>query len=143
MSTWYIHCLPLYFHYLGARSNTNTTWIGVVVTDGESTEDPEQTKPEAQNARVQGVYMFAIGIGTGVSNTELMDIGNLPSSEYVFSVDNFDSLTAIQETVQSKACNPGKHTFTLKNESYPIRVKKVLSLSNTDTIYMYIIIISY
>ena len=86
----------------GARSDV--PWIGIVITDGESNVDVNDTQPEADNARDAGVIMFALGIGDQVSQDELISIGDKPSSDFVFNADDFDALPAIRDQVVTAAC---------------------------------------
>ena len=44
----------------GARNNV--PWLGIVITDGISTYDPELTIPEADLAKDSNIVMFAIGM---------------------------------------------------------------------------------
>ena len=77
--------------------------IAIVITDGVSTRDENLTIPEADNARNQGITLFAIGIGDEVSQDELNGIANKPSANFVFNT-SFDALSAIRQIVVSAAC---------------------------------------
>ena len=92
----------------GDRANVPN--IAILITDGESTIDPEQTVPEANNARQKGITVFAIGIALK-SQTELEAIGNKPSEEYVFNADNVDALEAIRRKVLDAACKAAVGKF--------------------------------
>ena len=75
--------------------------ILIVITDGKSNE-PELTRQESDILHQLGVKVFAVGIGTGVDDTEL---GHIASSEqYVFKIENFDAFETLKEELQSSAC---------------------------------------
>ena len=89
------------------------TNIGIVITDGESNVDAHLTIPEADNARLRNIKMFAIGIGdnNSISIDELRGIGDKPSNQFVFEAANFDALTAIREEVVVAACKAATGKF--------------------------------
>lgn len=78
--------------------------IGVVITDGESNRDADLTIPEANDAKADGIIMFALGIGDKVSMDELIGIANSPKDKYVFKATDFDALKNIEVQVESAAC---------------------------------------
>ena len=78
--------------------------IAIVVTDGESNRDETLTIPESDNARSQGITMFAIGIGDEVNPAELRGIANKPSEEFTFNVTDFDALEHISGSVINATC---------------------------------------
>ena len=94
-----------------AVENSFSIWAGdrpdvpnilIVITDGKSNE-PELTRQEADILHQLGVKVFAIGIGTGVDDTEL---GHIASAEqYVFKIENFDAFETLKEELQNSACN--------------------------------------
>lgn len=75
----------------------------VVITDGVS-NDPAATIASAQAAAGAGIETFAVGIGSGISYAELLAIAGGDSSR-VFTVDDFDGLTAELSSVSSAVCN--------------------------------------
>lgn len=86
----------------GDRSNVPN--IAIVLTDGNSNNHP-QTVKEANNAHQQGINVFSIGIGSGISKAELNDIASDPDSEHVMTITNFNQLSQIQGAFQAKTCN--------------------------------------
>ncbi|CAD5114775.1 DgyrCDS3819 [Dimorphilus gyrociliatus] len=81
----------------------NAPNIAVVITDGESTFDKDQTVPEANKARDKNIIILAIGIGEKTSKSELEGIANKPSEKFVFNAD-FDTLDSIRKLVVDTAC---------------------------------------
>ena len=77
--------------------------IGIVVTDGASNRDAENTIPYASDARKAGITMIAIGVGDKVKYEEVKQIAS--NSTLVFSVNNFDALEAIQKKIITAACD--------------------------------------
>nr|XP_040026161.1 collagen alpha-1(XXI) chain-like [Gasterosteus aculeatus aculeatus] len=51
--------------------------IAVVVTDGKSQDDVVDASVEA---RAQGITVFAVGVGSEITTSELVSIANRPSS---------------------------------------------------------------
>ena len=86
----------------GARdSDENVPRVGIVMTDGKSSD---VVSTSADNARAVGITLFAIGIGTGIDQLELQQIGNDPDDKYVFEVNNFDIVENIRSLVSRQAC---------------------------------------
>ena len=86
----------------GARNREeNVPRVGIVMTDGNS-DDP--VLEPANNARAEGITLFAIGIGTGIGESELREIANDPDDRFVFQVNNFDVIENIRSLVGQEAC---------------------------------------
>ncbi|XP_021364449.1 uncharacterized protein LOC110457477 [Mizuhopecten yessoensis] len=77
--------------------------IEIVITDGRSNNHPDTVK-EAANTQHKGISVFAVGVGAGVSKSELNDIASDPDSAHVMTVTDFSKLSQIQSAFQSKAC---------------------------------------
>ncbi|XP_061197993.1 uncharacterized protein LOC133206079 [Saccostrea echinata] len=86
----------------GDRSNVPN--IAIVLTDGNSNNHPKTVK-EANNAHKSGINVFSIGIGSGISKSELNDIASDPDSAHVMTITNFNQLQQIQGAFQAKTCN--------------------------------------
>lgn len=78
--------------------------IAVVITDGKSNILPETTSQQAEEARKEGVDIFAIGIGSAVNQPELISIASEPTSYYVHNVDDYDALSTITQTIIDETC---------------------------------------
>ena len=59
---------------------------------------------EANLARQQGINVFAIGVGPEITQRNLDQIANQPSSQYTFKVDQFQQLESILYQVASATC---------------------------------------
>ncbi|VDI28425.1 collagen, type VI, alpha [Mytilus galloprovincialis] len=77
--------------------------IGILITDGYSS-NKAQTREEARNARLKGIRMFSIGVGSSVDATEIQSVASEPKSQFVFTAANFNLLKSIKSLVLSKAC---------------------------------------
>lgn len=77
--------------------------IAIVVTDGTS-NNPHLTKIEAVKLQKSDIVMFSIGIGKNLRESELIDMASKPTSEYMFTVDNFNVLRIIEKKVTKKTC---------------------------------------
>ncbi|KAK3591355.1 hypothetical protein CHS0354_040316 [Potamilus streckersoni] len=75
--------------------------ILIVMTDGQST-NPTLTKVEAAKLHQTNIKSFAIGIGSGISQTELQLIAS--DHQHVFTVDNFNALSTLNAELKKTAC---------------------------------------
>ncbi|KAA0718319.1 Collagen alpha-4(VI) chain [Triplophysa tibetana] len=74
--------------------------IAIVITDGDSQDSMEEP---AQKLRNQGVSIFIIEVGK--SNTaKLRSIANSPHEEFMFSIDSYQELQGLQESLRNKLC---------------------------------------
>ncbi|XP_059170597.1 collagen alpha-4(VI) chain-like [Physella acuta] len=79
--------------------------IAIVVTDGVSDINNKRTIPEAEEARAQGIHIYAIGIGL-TETKELDGIASKPVEENTFFVQDFSELVDLRDKVFSAMCNP-------------------------------------
>ncbi|XP_046581489.1 cartilage matrix protein-like [Haliotis rubra] len=77
--------------------------IAVVLTDGRS-RYPGQTETEAMKTKMEGINVFAVGIGKNFDPKELTLIGSEPSETYVYEVASYDALENIKENFALGAC---------------------------------------
>ena len=80
--------------------------VAIVITDGVSNINSRRTIPEAEQARAEGIHIYAIGIGL-TDTTELDGIASQPASENSFAVQEFSELRTLRDQVFSAFC-PGK-----------------------------------
>jgi len=83
----------------------------LLITDGRS---DERTDPVGTAGRIKagGITIFAIGIGDSIARDQLNAIASPPTTDHVFTVETFDSLRAILETLVVRVCpeQPGIET---------------------------------
>ncbi|XP_056595060.1 collagen alpha-1(XXI) chain [Triplophysa dalaica] len=75
--------------------------IAVVVTDGKSQDDVVDASVEA---RAQGVKVFAVGVGTEITTSELMAIANKPAGDYVLYAEDYTNIDRIRDAMEQKLC---------------------------------------
>jgi uncharacterized protein YegL len=79
--------------------------VAIVVTDGASTREVEQTIPEAERARADNVMMFALGVGSRekLNEDELVAIvGN--DRNHLFYLQDFKMLIGSVEDILRASC---------------------------------------
>ncbi|KAF4106106.1 hypothetical protein G5714_013768 [Onychostoma macrolepis] len=86
----------------------NVPGIAIVITDGESNDDVEEP---SQRLRNLGVFIFVIRVGTG-NMEKLRAIANIPHEEFLFSIDSYQELQGLKESLRNKVC------FTLQSEAF-------------------------
>lgn len=84
-----------------AEAREGVPRIAIVMTDGLS-DYPKLTKHEAQLTHKMGITTIAVGIGHKVDERELQGLAS--HQDYLFTVDNFDALTAVKTLLSTKAC---------------------------------------
>ncbi|XP_045179088.2 cartilage matrix protein-like [Mercenaria mercenaria] len=83
----------------------------MLLTDGLSNINSQLTIPEAKFAHLQGIHIYAIGIG--LSDTrEIEGIASEPWQENSFSIRNFEELSDLSESLYMSECQ-GKHNVRL------------------------------
>lgn len=68
----------------GDRSGVKNVLI--MVTDGKSTVQPQNTIPQATNAKSQGIEIYSIGIGPDVNPAEIEGMASTPTQGHVIYV---------------------------------------------------------
>lgn len=82
--------------------------IAIVITDGKSNINEEETKAEADLAKGQGIRMIAVGITDNVNPTELRDIAS--DDQSLFVVENFEILMQQLDDIARTTCQPSDDT---------------------------------
>ncbi|KAI3354733.1 hypothetical protein L3Q82_004566 [Scortum barcoo] len=75
--------------------------IAVVVTDGKSQDDVVDASMEA---RAQSITVFAVGVGSEITTSELVSIANKPSSTYVLYAEDYTTIDRIRDSMEQKLC---------------------------------------
>ena len=79
--------------------------VVIILTDGVSNINSRRTIPEAEQARAEGIHIYAVGIGLR-DTRELDAMASVPASENSFNVQSFDELAALTDRVFQAFC-PG------------------------------------
>ncbi|CAG5135379.1 unnamed protein product, partial [Candidula unifasciata] len=93
-----------YMHKVQLAEDVVRPWaekISVVITDGNS-QEWRLTEKAAKEAREDGIVIFAVGVGPGVRDEELLRIAG--DASRVTKVDRYDQLDSIKETLAKKTC---------------------------------------
>lgn len=83
------------------RTSTVKNRIAVVVTDGKSQDDVVDASVEA---RAQGITVFAVGVGTEITTSELMSIANKPEGTYVLNAEDYANIDRIRDSMEQRLC---------------------------------------
>ncbi len=87
--------------------------FAIVVTDGESNVNPRDTIPQAIQARISGIHIFAVTVQDRVG-LEIKGIASNPDSYNIFNVVNFNGLPTLMERLVDGLCD-GKLAAAKKN----------------------------
>lgn len=90
---------------LGGDQPTRNQLV-IVITDGNATERTSDTA-SSSNALQAIATVFAVGVGSGISQATLDTIASGPGQDNTFSAANFDDLAALLETIVAAVTVPG------------------------------------
>ena len=81
----------------------------IVVTDGLPNVEREKMIPEAINAKIEGIHVVLVTIGSGLnSGRNYLNLHSLASEPYpanIFNVEDFTSLEMVVPNVAGAVCN--------------------------------------
>ncbi|KAK6190898.1 hypothetical protein SNE40_002668 [Patella caerulea] len=84
-------------------TNRSVDTIGIVITDGIS-KDTNKTIAQANLAKVNGVDMFSVGVGSKIDTHELQSIAS--SSTHCIKLSSFDQLAETLKKMLPDVCPP-------------------------------------
>lgn len=58
----------------------------------------------SMEARAQGITVFAVGVGSEITTSELVSIANKPSSTYVLYAEDYTTIDRIRDSMEQKLC---------------------------------------
>ena len=90
--------------------------VAVIITDGASNEDQDQTIPEAQLAHEAGIQIISVGITDKINRTELEQISSPPQElgKNYFVSDDFMSLNVeVKNAFVTETCSSVAGKFLL------------------------------
>lgn len=58
----------------------------------------------SMEARTQGITVFAVGVGSEITTSELVSIANKPSSTYVLYAEDYTTIHRIRDSMEQKLC---------------------------------------
>ncbi|XP_056306786.1 collagen alpha-1(XXI) chain [Danio aesculapii] len=87
--------------FTSSRRNDVKNRIAVVVTDGKSQDDVTDA---SLDARAHGITVFAVGVGSEITNSELVTIANTPAGDYVLYAEDYTNIERIRDAMEQKLC---------------------------------------
>jgi collagen type VI alpha len=78
----------------------------VIVTDGYSNVNQQNTIPDAMALKNQGVIIYSIAVGASPQMSELVGMASTPSSQYVIPLPTIGNLTSTADTLLQRLCSP-------------------------------------
>ena len=88
----------------GARVDEKVPQILILITDGVSNMDANDTIPEAHTTHKAGIHVYSIGIGLVGFTQEIDEIASPPSDVNRCVVKNFGELKSIEEKFVRQMC---------------------------------------
>ena len=79
--------------------------VAVIVTDGNSNVRAERTVPDAIEARVSGVHIVVVAVGTSLNTLELRGIASQPTADTLLTVDRIRDLPQLTARLDRATCN--------------------------------------
>lgn len=86
----------------GMRTDPGVPKVLVLITDGKSQGD--SVGPPAQDLKNLGISIFSIGVGSGISISQLNQIASDPDSDYVFQ-RTFDNIADWVDRLSAVSCS--------------------------------------
>lgn len=104
----YTACTDVFSPANGARSQVSK--ILIVITDGFANLNTDQTIPQAQSCRNQGITIFTIGMTDLVDMNQLRSVSSPPQiqGENWWATPDYTTLNNVLQSVQNNTCNPPK-----------------------------------
>lgn len=114
-----------YIKYNGGRTNTaaalfhtrtqlftqnngdreNIPNVLIIITDGNSNINPDDTIEEAIKARVDGIHIMTVSIGKQINRMELRGIASEVKDDNMFTVDSFNFLDSLVAPLFDMTCD--------------------------------------
>lgn len=92
------HFTPSHGQRTGVRN------VAVLISDGNSNINADNTVPEADRARSQGIDVYSVGLGRNPNLPELNDISNDPDSEYVVRLPSLTDVDSAANELLERLC---------------------------------------
>ena len=84
----------------------DATNVVILLSDGASNVNPEQTIPAAAALKDGGAVIYTIGLGEGGNPTELEEIASLPQAPFVQSLQRESDLATMIQTSKLTKMTP-------------------------------------
>ena len=86
----------------GDRTGVPNT--AIILTDGQSNINQENTIPEAQRAHRAGVHLLAVGVGTSVRRSEITGIASDPDASNTFYLQDDSQIAYVADRIIDELC---------------------------------------
>ena len=87
----------------GAGGRLDAPKVVILITDGESNVGGDPV-PVASALKANSTNIFGIGVGAGADMKQIAAIASLPSSDFVFELDDYSKLAGIIAKLIAKTC---------------------------------------
>lgn len=78
--------------------------FAILVSDGGSNIDRDQTIPRAEQAKQRGIIMYSVVVGESPSMNEMEEIANSPSTEYMVRLQSTNDIKSASNDLINKLC---------------------------------------
>ena len=92
--------------FTGIGDRPDAINVGILITDGYPTVNPDQAIPEAEQAHADGIVLFGVGITNDVDTNTLRRMSSPPqelNKNYLLT-DNFEGLATIMKPLLEQVC---------------------------------------
>ncbi len=76
----------------------------IVLTDGFSNVNEQNTLQEAQDAKNNGITIMAVGMGTDIKQAEIEDMASDPSNLYSFYAKRNEDIATVAAQILDELC---------------------------------------
>jgi collagen type VI alpha len=78
--------------------------IAIIVTDGQSNVQADQTQIQAKIARDRGIELYAVAVGTNPGMVEINGIASQPTADHVFTLTSLMDAANVASTLIDHLC---------------------------------------
>ena len=79
--------------------------VAIIVSDGQSNVNPENTIPQAIRARVNGIHLAVATMENNPNNLELKGIASDPDEENIFNVRRYSQMGDMVDSIVGITCD--------------------------------------
>jgi len=78
--------------------------IAVLMTDGQSMVSPQNTLPEAANARQRGIELYVVAVGTDLNLAEIYGIASNATINHVIPLPGQSDIATASSSLLNRLC---------------------------------------
>ena len=83
----------------------NALNYAIMITDGNSNINSDNTIPQAIDARVNGIHLIVIAVGTDVNRIELDAMASEPKNANIHTLNSINDLMTIRDQIVNSICD--------------------------------------